>query len=98
MFRVAFVLTLSLVIGGCSAFGPLTMEQKDAKLGGYGTYDFRVGFHGGCQSGYRNAGNPYNPYNKDRVRYEQGGDYTKGWDEGYERCYAEYSAIVNMSR
>ena len=98
MLRFAVLLILSLSLAACSVFQPLTMAQTNAKLGGYGSYDFRVGFHGGCQSGYRNAGNPYNPYNKDRPRYETGGDYRKGWDEGYERCYAEYTAITNLSR
>lgn len=96
--RLVFLATVNcslIVLSACNAFGPIERSATDAMLGSYGSETFRAAFHAGCQSGYRDAGNPYNPYNKNRDMYEVNGDYKRGWDEGYDRCFKRYSSIPN---
>jgi len=93
LVRILVLTTLLFTMSSCSAFGPVSMDRTNGMLGGYGSPDFKVGFNAGCQSGFSNAGNPYNPYNKNRELYEEGGDYKDGWDEGYQRCYSRYDAL-----
>ena len=93
--RYLIVLT-AVIIGGCSAFGPLERERTDGMAGYSSSEAFKVGFLHGCRSGYRSAGNPYNPYTKDRNRHGSDTEYTKGWDEAYDRCYKQYSSIPDV--
>ena len=90
------IVVMLLIISGCSAFAPLERERTDRMAGYSSSEAFKEGFLHGCRSGYRSAGNPYNPYTKDRNLYGSDSEYTKGWDEAYDRCYKEYSSISNM--
>lgn len=94
MKQILMLTFLSVTLSSCAVFAPISKESTNSMLGGYGSPAFKTGFHAGCQSGYSNAGNPYNPFNKNREVYEQGGDYKDGWDEGYQRCFSKYDSIV----
>jgi hypothetical protein len=85
-----------LILSGCAAFGPLERDRTDGMAGYYSSEAFKVGFLHGCRSGYSSAGNPYNPYTKDRNRHGSDSEYTKGWDEAYDRCYRQYSSIPDV--
>ncbi|MDA0797038.1 MAG: hypothetical protein O3C55_11460 [Proteobacteria bacterium] len=93
--RYLIVIT-AVILSGCSAFGPLERERTDGMAGYSSSEAFKVGFLHGCRSGYRSAGNPYNPYTKDRNRHGSDSEYTKGWDEAYDRCYKQYSSIPDV--
>ncbi len=87
------LLLTAIILSGCTAFGPLERDRTDVMAGNNASEAFKVGFLHGCRSGYRSAGNPYNPYTKDRNRHGSDNEYTKGWDEAYDRCYKQYSSI-----
>lgn len=58
-----------------------------------GPPSYRVGYSHGCDSGLREAGNPYYSAKRDWSAYQADGIYRQGFDEGRAACFASYNRL-----
>ncbi len=88
-----------LLLTGCASYygggysggyyyGPraTSIDQVDLMVGAQQPVEYRVGFQGGCDSGYVSAGNTAYTFKKDVQRYDVDPLYKQGWDDGHSRC------------
>lgn len=90
---IKYVITLALlIVAGCAT---QHLAQKREKLIQQGfSNDYTDGYVHGCSSGYNRAGDRYYDFSRDMPRYQSDQNYSKGWDEGYQSCKAEYESLM----
>jgi len=54
-----------------------------------GSQQYVAGYRHGCQSGRHEAQRELFFPMQDHRRYDSNEDYTRGWDEGFELCFAQ---------
>lgn len=87
-FRLLLMAYCALTLADCSTTAfPYNIPP--------GPEPYRTGYADGCDSGTREAGNPYYTYKRDWTAYQQDALYKQGWNEGHSSCFASYEAIVN---
>jgi hypothetical protein len=59
---------------------------------------YAEGYADGCASGKEAAGGLFAEARKDASRYGAGGQYTEGWDAGFEQCRRDMAAMVLDAR
>lgn len=56
--------------------------------------EYALGWRNGCYSGEHDAGYVLSlSTRQDEDRYTAGGDYTRGWDDGYVYCYRRIAGL-----
>lgn len=91
------VLILGLFLSGCYAHyqpryqGPpplqtTSLAQANAMVGVQQPVAYKVGFMGGCDSGYLSAGYTSYLFKKDTDRFATDEVYQQGWNDGFSRC------------
>lgn len=90
--RAAWVALLAaLALTACGS-----IEQGMIKRGHPPAY--ATGYADGCASGKAAAGGLFAEAQKATSRYDAGGQYTEGWDAGFEQCRADMAAMVLDAR
>ena len=102
------VLILGLFLSGCYAHyqpryqaqGPpplqsTSIEQANAMVGVQQPAAYKVGFMGGCDSGYLSAGNTSFIFKKDANRFDTDDAYKQGWTDGFNRCASGGGVTAN---
>jgi hypothetical protein len=59
---------------------------------------YAEGYADGCSSGKEAAGGLFDETRKDMTRYGTDGQYTKGWDNGFQQCRSDMAAAVASDR
>jgi hypothetical protein len=59
---------------------------------------YAEGYDDGCASGKEAAGGLIAETRKDTTRYGTDGQYTQGWNDGFEKCRRETAALVLDAR
>ena len=85
------VLLSLLVLAACT-------DTREGLIKQGATPAYADGYVAGCDSGKQAAGDPRAPASKDPNRYGSDGDYTKGWDEAFQKCKSDMSAMVIDAR
>lgn len=102
------VLILGFFLSGCYAHyqpryqaqGPpplqsTSIEQVNAMVGAQQPSAYKVGFMGGCDSGYLSAGDTSYIFKKDTARFETDDAYKQGWNDGFNRCVSGSGVSVS---
>jgi hypothetical protein len=58
-----------------------------------GPPDFQAGWADGCDSGTRDAGNPWYTAKRDWDAYMTDDAYKQGWEEGHQTCFENYKSL-----
>jgi len=82
--RAVLALAAALALAAC-----YNMPQDSPP----GTPDYRQGYANGCDSGLSDADNPYYHVIKDPALYGGNADYRRGWDEGHQKCFDQYTHL-----
>jgi hypothetical protein len=85
------VLLAALAVAACGS-----VEQTMIERGFPPAY--AEGFADGCASGKEAAGGWFVQARKDTRRYGADGQYTAGWDDGFEECRRDMTAMVRHAR
>lgn len=73
--RMVFVLAVSIVLSACGTTDASLQQQGHDQ-------SYITGFHDGRHSGMQEAGNHYEHYIKDTLRFESDDEYRNGWLAG----------------
>jgi len=73
-------------------------QQREVLIERGATPAYADGYVAGCDSGKQAAGAQLVEGNKDPNRYRTDSEYTKGWDEAFEKCKADMAIRTAEAR
>ena len=73
-------------------------QQREVLIQRGATPAYADGYVAGCDSGKQAAGAPLVEANKDPSRYRADSEYTKGWDEAFEKWKADMATRTAEAR
>jgi hypothetical protein len=87
MKKVIVAGMLLAFLAGCSAG-----DRRGLLEAGYST-QYVDGYMDGYSAGCHMAGHPFYRFTRDISRYEQEGQYMKGWNDGFTIARCDYAAL-----
>ena len=87
----AILAILAPAFASCASVEQALIEQGQPPA-------YAAGYADGCASGKEAAGGLFADARKDQDRYGADSQYTQGWDEGFEECRRDMTAMVLDAR
>ncbi len=87
MKKVLVVLVVVCLIAGCSS-----TDRKGLLAAGY-SEQYVDGYVDGYSAGCHVVGHPLYRFTRDVTRYEQDGQYSRGWNDGFTIARCDYAAV-----
>ena len=88
-----FIVILALSITAC-ATQQVKWQRKNMENEGFPP-EYIDGYIDGCNSGQKEAGYRYSSFKRDLKRFRSDKLYSKGWNEGHERCKMKYESYTS---